>query len=66
MDYSRECFIAYHPDDRVESAYCSIGDGVRFVFGEHRITGYTTFPLRDMFQRGATRRCFEQGDIVWE
>jgi len=43
----RECFIAYHPDDRVRlGKYCSIGDGVRFVFGEHRTDAVTTFPLR--------------------
>jgi acetyltransferase-like isoleucine patch superfamily enzyme len=45
----RECFIAYHPDDHVRiGKYCSIGDGVRFVFGEHRTNGVTTFPLRAM------------------
>ena len=50
-DYSygfrRESFFAYHPDDRVKiGKFCSIADGVRFVFGEHRIDGVTTFPLK--------------------
>ena len=45
----RECFFAYHPDDHVQiGKFCSIGDGVRFVFGEHRTDGVTTFPLRAM------------------
>jgi acetyltransferase-like isoleucine patch superfamily enzyme len=43
----RECFFAYHPDDHVRiGKYCSIGNGVRFVFGEHRTDGVTTFTLR--------------------
>jgi len=43
----RECFFAYHPEDRVRvGKFCSIADGVRFVFGEHRVDTVSTFPFR--------------------
>lgn len=43
----RESFFPYHPDDRVTiGKYCSIADGVRFVFGEHRLDHVSTFPLK--------------------
>jgi acetyltransferase-like isoleucine patch superfamily enzyme len=62
----RECFIAYHPDDHVMiGKYCSIGDGVRFVFGEHRTNKVTTFPLRAMcFHDDPHADALTKGDIV--
>ena len=43
----RESFYAYHPDDRVRiGKFCSIADGVRFVFGGHRLDTISTFPFR--------------------
>ena len=62
----RECFIAYHPDDHVRiGKYCSIGDGVRFVFGEHRTDRVTTFPLRAMcFNDAPHADALSKGGIV--
>lgn len=62
----RECFFAYHPDDHVRiGKYCSIGDGVRFVFGEHRTDKVTTFPLRAMcFNHAPHADALSKGDIV--
>jgi len=62
----RECFIAYHPDDHVRiGKYCSVGDGVRFVFGEHRTDKVTTFPLRAMcFNHAPHVNALSKGDIV--
>ncbi len=43
----RDCFFSYHPDDRVRlGKFCSIAEGVRFVFGEHRMDSISTFPFR--------------------
>ena len=43
----RECFFSYHPDDRVViGKFCSIADGVKFVFGNHSVENITTFPLQ--------------------
>jgi acetyltransferase-like isoleucine patch superfamily enzyme len=43
----RESFFAYHPDDRVTiGKFCSIADGVRFVFGEHATGRVSTFPFK--------------------
>lgn len=43
----REAFFAYHPDDRVRiGKFCSIADGVRFVFGEHETGRVSTFPFK--------------------
>lgn len=42
----RESFPFYHPDDRVViGRYCSIAEGVRFVFGEHATDAVSTFPF---------------------
>src|SRR5947207_2826538 len=39
----QESFLPYHPDDRVIlGKYCSVADGVRFVFGEHRMNAVST------------------------
>lgn len=49
----RESCPFYHPDDRVViGRYCSIADGVRFVFGEHATDGVSTFPFRARLQLG--------------
>jgi acetyltransferase-like isoleucine patch superfamily enzyme len=43
----REAFFPYHPDDRVRiGSFCSIADGVRFIFGGHRVDTVSTFPFR--------------------
>ena len=43
----RDCFFAYHPDDRVRMGkFCSIADGVRFVFGGHRVDSVSSFPFQ--------------------
>lgn len=43
----RESFFPYHPDDRVViGKYCSVADGVRFVFGEHRLDHISSFPFK--------------------
>jgi virginiamycin A acetyltransferase len=43
----RESFTSYHPDDRIEiGAFCSIADGVKFVFGNHAMDRVSTFPFR--------------------
>jgi acetyltransferase-like isoleucine patch superfamily enzyme len=45
--FQRESFRPYHPDDRVViGRFCSLAEGVKFVFGEHRLDGVSTFPLR--------------------
>jgi acetyltransferase-like isoleucine patch superfamily enzyme len=43
----RESFFAYHPNDRVRiGKFCSIADGVRFIFGGHRLDGVSSFPFK--------------------
>jgi len=43
----RESFFPYHPNDRVRiGKFCSIADGVRFIFGGHRVDTVSTFPFR--------------------
>ena len=43
----RESFFPYHPGDRVFiGKYCSVADGVRFVFGEHRLDHISSFPFK--------------------
>ncbi|WP_315859495.1 CatB-related O-acetyltransferase [Cyanobium sp. ATX 6A2] len=45
--FRRETFFAYHPSDYVEvGKFCSIADGVRFVFGEHQTDNVASYPLR--------------------
>lgn len=49
----RECFFSYHPEDRVViGKFCSIADGVKFVFGNHATDRVATFPLRALFFGG--------------
>lgn len=62
----RECFFAYHPDDRVRiGKFCSIADGVRFVFGGHRVDLISTFPFRALCFGGTPHAdALSKGDIV--
>jgi acetyltransferase-like isoleucine patch superfamily enzyme len=62
----RESFFPYHPDDRVViGKFCSIADGVRFVFGEHRLDGVATFPLKAMCFGGLPHAdAISKGNIV--
>lgn len=42
-----DSFFPYHPEDKVIiGKFCSIADGVRFVFGEHPTNLVSTFPFR--------------------
>jgi len=62
----RESFPIYHPDDRVViGKFCSIADGVRFVFGGHRMDTVSTFPFRAVCFGGAPHAdALSKGDIV--
>jgi acetyltransferase-like isoleucine patch superfamily enzyme len=62
----RESFFSYHPDDLVQiGKFCSIADGVKFVFGEHRTNSVSTFPLRAMcFGDEPHADARSKGDIV--
>lgn len=43
----RECFFPYNPTDKVLiGKFCSIADGVKFVFGEHQMDKVSTFPFK--------------------
>jgi chloramphenicol O-acetyltransferase type B len=45
--FRRDSFFAYHPEDRVSiGKFCSIAEGVRFVFGGHRTDFVSTFPFK--------------------
>jgi acetyltransferase-like isoleucine patch superfamily enzyme len=45
-----ESFFHYHPDDRVRiGKFCSIADGVKFVFGHHATNQVSTFPIRALY-----------------
>jgi acetyltransferase-like isoleucine patch superfamily enzyme len=62
----RECFFAYHPDDRVRiGKFCSIADGVKFVFGGHRVDTVSTFPFRAVcFNEAPHADAASKGEIV--
>jgi acetyltransferase-like isoleucine patch superfamily enzyme len=62
----RECFFAYHPDDRVRiGKFCSLADGVKFVFGGHRVDTVSTFPFRAIcFKDAPHADASSKGDIV--
>jgi len=67
----RDSFFAYHPDDRVRiGKFCSIAEGVRFVFGGHRMDIVSTFPLRsmcfgDQYADAMSKGDIEVGNDVW-
>jgi len=62
----RDSFFAYHPEDRVRIGnFCSIADGVRFVFGGHRTDIVSTFPFRAIcFGETPHAEALSKGDIV--
>jgi len=62
----RECFFPFHPDDRVRiGKFCSIADGVRFVFGGHRMDTVSTFPFRALLIDEAPHAdALTKGDII--
>ena len=62
----RECFFAYHPDDRVcIGKFCSIADGVQFVFGAHRLDTVSTFPFKALcFGQAPHADAMSKGEIV--
>jgi acetyltransferase-like isoleucine patch superfamily enzyme len=64
----RESMNSYHPDDRVViGKYCSIADGVRFIFGEHRLDCVSTYPFKAMLLKSiAHADARSKGDIVIE
>lgn len=61
-----ECFKSYHPDDRVViGKYCSIAEGVKFVFGDHSTDRVSTFPFRAMLLGEAPHQdAISSGPIV--
>ena len=66
MDYSGNVSLRTIPMIVSRSgSTCSIGDGVRFVFGEHRTDRVTTFPLRAIcFNEAPHADALSKGDIV--
>jgi virginiamycin A acetyltransferase len=51
--FHRECFISYHPEDRISiGKFCSIANGVRFIFGNHNLDFVSTFPFRALCLNG--------------
>lgn len=62
----RECFFSYHPEDRVViGKFCSIADGVKFVFGNHATDRIATFPLRALCFGGKPYEdALSKGDIT--
>jgi virginiamycin A acetyltransferase len=62
----RESFFAYHPNDRVLiGKFCSIADGVRFVFGGHETGRVSTFPFKAVcFGDEPHADSISKGDIV--
>lgn len=62
----RECFLPYHPDDRVViGKFCGIAQGVKFVFGEHSMNAVSTFPFKAVcFKEGEYADSISKGDIL--
>ena len=67
-----ESFFPYHPDDRVQiGKFCSIADGVKFVFGHHPTNQVSTFPIRSLCCNYAphfdakSKGAIEIGNDVW-
>jgi acetyltransferase-like isoleucine patch superfamily enzyme len=62
----RESFFAYHPDDRlVIGKFCSIADGVRFVFGEHTMGRVSTFPFKAVCFGGSPHEDAASKGHIW-
>ena len=53
----RDCFFSYHPNDKVViGKFCGVAQGVKFIFGEHKMDRVSTYPF--------DARCFEDGAHV--
>ena len=61
----RTSFYPYHPDDRVRiGKYCSIADGVKFVFGHHDTSRVSTYPFDSKILSGLPHQdALSKGDI---
>jgi acetyltransferase-like isoleucine patch superfamily enzyme len=64
--FRRECFFPYSPDDRVAiGKFCSIADGVRFVFGHHPTNRVSTYPFNALcFGQAPHADSMSKGNIV--
>ena len=67
-----ECFPLYHPEDRVViGKFCAVAEGVKFVFGEHRMNCVSTFPFRAICFGGEphadarSKGMIQVGNDVW-
>ncbi len=62
----RDTFFSYHPEDRVViGKFCGIAQGVRFIFGEHKMDRISTFPFNAVcFEEGAHADSESKGDIL--
>lgn len=47
---ARSVFMAREDDRLTVGSFCSIADGVRFIFGNHPVDLVTTFPLRTILR----------------
>ncbi len=68
----RESFFAYHPEDRVRiGKFCSIADGVKFIFGNHPTDTVSSFPFRAIcfgglpYEDCQSKGSIEVGNDVW-
>lgn len=47
-----ESFPLYHPDDKINiGKYCSIAEGVKFIFGEHGTARPSTYPFKALIKK---------------
>ena len=67
-----ESFFSYHPDDRVRiGKFCSLADGVKFVFGHHPTNQVATYPFRALccgyasYYDAKSKGHIEIGNDVW-
>ena len=62
----RECFSPYHPQDKITiGKFCGIAQGVKFIFGEHRMDTVSTFPFNAVcFDEGAHADAISKGNIL--
>ena len=63
----RGAFNIWLPDDRVTiGSFCSLAEGVRFVFGEHALDTVSSYPLRTKLAHEGLRNvdAFNKGPII--
>ncbi len=62
----RTAFLARDEDRVTVGNFCSVAEGVRFIFGEHRMDLVTTFPLRTVLCENWKKNvdAVSQGPIV--